>query len=62
MNKDLTCSDCGQSFVFTDKEQEFFQEKGFSEPKRCRQCRDARKAERGGSRGGGGGDFRRRDY
>jgi CxxC-x17-CxxC domain-containing protein len=57
-DKTLTCSDCGQSFTFTASEQEFFTQKGFSQPTRCRSCRAARKAAResgdsyGGSRGG----------
>ncbi|MBI1746280.1 MAG: zinc-ribbon domain containing protein [Acidobacteria bacterium] len=50
MAKELMCSDCGQTFTFTDEEQAFFQQKGFNEPKRCKRCRDAKKAERGGSR------------
>jgi CxxC-x17-CxxC domain-containing protein len=48
----LTCSDCGQEFTFTSADQAFFQERGYSAPKRCKQCRMARKSEQGG--GGGG--------
>ena len=51
-DKDLVCKDCGQSFTFTAGEQEFFQTRGFSEPIRCKTCRDVRKAQksdRGGS-------------
>jgi len=49
-DKTLTCADCGATFTFTAQEQEFFQQKGYTnEPKRCQACRDARKAERGGS-------------
>jgi CxxC-x17-CxxC domain-containing protein len=55
-DKQLTCSDCGAQFTFSAAEQEFFQSKGYTnEPKRCPTCRQARKAERGGSTGGGGG-------
>lgn len=60
-DKEITCGDCGRTFLFTASEQEFFQGRGMSEPKRCKECRQARKAEResgGGGRGGGGGDFR----
>ena len=40
----LTCKDCGQEFVFTAGEQEFYEAKGFvNEPQRCKACRDARK-------------------
>lgn len=39
-DKILTCRDCGQEFVFSASEQEFFAEKGFTnEPGRCPQCR-----------------------
>jgi CxxC-x17-CxxC domain-containing protein len=48
-DKTLKCKDCGQDFVFTVGEQEFYAEKGFeNEPARCRECRDARKHERNG--------------
>jgi CxxC-x17-CxxC domain-containing protein len=56
MDKTLTCRDCGQAFVFTAGEQEFFASRGFTnEPSRCPECRAARKASRGaeGSYGGG---------
>jgi CxxC-x17-CxxC domain-containing protein len=56
---DLTCKDCGQSFVFTSGEQEFYQQRGLqNRPGRCPTCRSARKASGGGgggSYGGGGG-------
>ncbi|MGI6248356.1 MAG: zinc-ribbon domain containing protein [Acutalibacteraceae bacterium] len=43
-DKTLTCKDCGQEFVFTAGEQEFYAEKGFeNEPQRCKDCRIARK-------------------
>ena len=54
-DKELSCQDCGQSFTFSADDQEFFAQKGYSEPKRCPSCRQARKAERGGGGGGGGG-------
>jgi CxxC-x17-CxxC domain-containing protein len=54
-DKSLTCADCGAAFTFTAQEQEFFQQKGYTnEPKRCPTCRDARKAERSSSGGGYG--------
>lgn len=44
-DKTLTCKDCGNDFVFTAGEQEFYAEKGFvNEPQRCKECRDKRKA------------------
>lgn len=43
-DKTLVCQDCGQEFVFTASEQDFYEEKGFmNEPKRCKSCRAARK-------------------
>jgi len=48
----LTCSDCGQDFTFTAADQAFFQERGYSTPKRCTPCRMAKKNDQGG--GGSG--------
>ena len=46
-DKTLVCKDCGQEFVFSAGEQEFYAEKGFqNEPTRCKACRQARKANR----------------
>ena len=57
-DKTLTCSDCGMEFAFTEREQEFYTEKGFSEPRRCPSCRASRKAARAGDSGGyGGGSY-----
>ena len=54
-DKSICCSDCGTTFTFTAREQEFFQQKGYTnEPKRCPSCRQAKKAERGGGTGGYG--------
>jgi CxxC-x17-CxxC domain-containing protein len=51
----LTCSDCGSSFTFTAGEQEFHASKGFTNPpRRCPNCRAARRSEGGGGGGGGG--------
>ena len=63
-DKTLTCADCGQQFVFTASEQDFYAQRGFTEPRRCPSCRASRKAARnaagggssyGGGYGGGGG-------
>lgn len=49
-DKTIKCVDCGTEFVFTAREQEFYHEKGFTnEPKRCKSCRDKKKAERNNS-------------
>ena len=43
-DKTLVCKECGNEFVFTAGEQEFYAERGFqNEPQRCKACRDARK-------------------
>ena len=55
MDKTLTCSDCGNAFTFTESEQSFFATKGFSEPKRCPECRAIRKAQNGGGGASAGG-------
>jgi CxxC-x17-CxxC domain-containing protein len=54
-DKTLTCVDCGQQFVFTASEQDFYAQRGFTEPRRCAADRAARKAARNSS-GGGYGD------
>jgi len=54
-DREVTCLDCGEAFAFSAEDQEFFAQKGYSEPKRCPSCRAARKANsRGGGRSGGG--------
>src|SRR6266550_303864 len=53
-DKTLTCRDCGNAFTFTEGEQDFYAQKGYSEPSRCPDCRAAKKAAR--SSGGGYGD------
>ena len=58
-DRELSCKDCGQTFVFTEGEQEFFTQRGFSEPVRCRPCRDARKAQK--ASGSGFSDYGERD-
>ena len=37
-DQNLTCQDCNSQFVFTARDQEFFAQRGFSAPKRCRPC------------------------
>ena len=49
-DKTLECSDCGNSFTFSAEEQEQFQSRGYTnEPKRCPDCRQARKDRNGNS-------------
>jgi len=42
-DRTLQCVDCGQDFVFTAGEQGFFTSKRLSTPKRCHDCRIARR-------------------
>ena len=50
-DKTLICRDCGQEFVFTAGEQEFYAQRGFmNEPSRCRGCRDSRRSQNGEGR------------
>jgi len=54
-DRNLTCVDCGAEFVFSAEDQEFHASRGFTnEPKRCPDCRRARKSTRGEGGGGGG--------
>ncbi len=54
-DRDLTCVECNQSFVFTADDQQYHADKGYTnEPKRCPSCRQARRS----NSGGGGSGFR----
>ena len=53
--KNLQCTVCGVEFPFSAEEQEFYQSKGFQEPRKCKPCRSAAKAQRQGGGGYGGG-------
>jgi len=45
-DKKCICKDCGDDFVFTTGEQEFYNEKGFTnDPVRCPNCRKLRKSQ-----------------
>ena len=56
-DKNLTCADCGQEFVFTASEQDFYAQRNFTEPRRCPSCRASRKAARSADTGGGYGSY-----
>ena len=53
-DKSMVCGECGESFTFSADDQKYHLEKGYTEPKRCPNCRRARRAQR--NRGGGLGD------
>lgn len=43
-DKTLKCKECGNEFIFSAGEQEFYAQRGFvNEPQRCKNCRMARK-------------------
>ena len=55
-DKTIVCADCGTDFIHSGQDQARYAERGFTnEPKRCRDCREKRKAQSGGGAGGGGG-------
>ena len=37
-----TCA-CGSDFYFTERDQEFYKDKGYTPPKRCKPCREVKK-------------------
>ena len=46
-DKTIVCKDCGSEFIFTEGEQAFYQEKGFTnDPVGCPECRKARKQQK----------------
>lgn len=56
----LNCEDCDEQFVFDVGEQRFFKSKGFTDPKRCPECRKniksrMRRKRRGGNSHNRGG-------
>lgn len=48
MDQTLICIGCQDEFVFTERDQEFYAEQDppYTPPKRCKTCRDKKKAER----------------
>ena len=61
-DKTIICADCGKEFAHTVEDQKRYAERGFTQdPKRCRECRQARKEKAAapkagpGPRQGGGG-------
>ena len=42
----IVCKGCGKEFIFTAGDQEFYKEKAFSNPVRCKDCREKKKAEK----------------
>lgn len=42
----IKCKECSKEFIFTEREQIFYKEKGFANPVRCPECRKARKQQK----------------
>lgn len=42
-DKQMICKDCGKSFTFSARDQQFYAEREFQAPLRCKTCREARK-------------------
>lgn len=40
---EITCKDCHETFVWSEREQEFYAENDYVQPKRCKKCRQALK-------------------
>ncbi len=54
----MACRDCGQDFIWTAGEQEFYAQRGLTnEPRRCPDCRRARKSQSGGGGYASGGGY-----
>lgn len=46
MDQDIQCAGCGETFQFTERDQEFYAEREWTPPKRCKDCRAKKKDER----------------
>jgi len=49
-DEQLVCADCGNTFLFTGSDQEYYASKDFQKPKRCPTCREQRRSGNGNSR------------
>lgn len=59
-DREITCKDCKSTFTFTAGEQEWFADRQYTDPARCKPCRDQRKAQKEADGDGNGGGGRRR--
>lgn len=46
MSNEITCQDCGASFLFSDKAQAFYHHQNWEPPIRCKCCQTKKKAYR----------------
>lgn len=42
-DREITCEDCGKTFIFSVGEQQFYKERHLREPKRCKECAKKRR-------------------
>lgn len=53
-DKTITCRACKTDFLFSESEQKFYSDRGYTPPKSCKPCREVAKANKlNGSFGGG---------
>lgn len=53
VDRELNCTDCPVTFIFSAGEQRFFEERDLKDaPKRCHECRHKKKRERAVAKGG----------
>lgn len=45
MDQEIKCK-CGEIFLFTVRDQEFYADRNFEAPKRCKSCRQIKKQQR----------------
>jgi len=45
-NIKLKCKDCKKEFNFSVRDQEYYKQRGFEDPKRCYSCREDNKQKR----------------
>lgn len=53
MDKTIKCIECAKVFIFSVKDQQFFKTMNFTEPKRCKPCKNQLKEARSIWKGGG---------
>ena len=41
----IRCCDCGQDFVWTAGQRQYFRDRDLRQPRRCSECRGARRAQ-----------------
>ena len=58
----LDCIDCKNQFEHTERDQEFYAERKFTPPKRCRNCRMKKKARMEDNRSRPPSDHRANDF